>query len=204
MAAIDALKSLRFDHTLHIDFDKFNTHVDSLESRGLRVLIAKQIDELTRMRVLESPDGDDDNSESLEGRRQFYDKFFCFWRQAVERLHGELTFTFEDLWLVRSLAPVLFGKLCPERNALRAEAYSKHPTHASVSPDISTYPVAKRIQWQPETGSATLYLERDHKCQLLQTFATECSGLTIPKLALMHMSSYHIIGIRKFEDFRLH
>lgn len=96
MAAIDALKSLRFDHTRHTDFDEFNAHADSLESRGLRALIAKQFDELTRMGVLENPDGDDDNGGSLEGRRQFYDKFFCFWRQAVERLHGELTFTFED------------------------------------------------------------------------------------------------------------
>ena len=97
MMVIDALKSLRFDHTQHTDFDKFNAHVDMLESRGLRVLIAKQFDELTRMGVLESLGGSDDSDGSdSESRHQFYDNFFLFWRQAVERLHSELTFTFED------------------------------------------------------------------------------------------------------------
>ena len=94
MVVIDALKSLRFDHTQHTDFDKFNAHVDTLESRGLKALIAKQFDELSNMGVLESVDTND-GSDS-ESRRQFYDNFFLFWRQAVERLHSELTFTFED------------------------------------------------------------------------------------------------------------
>ena len=96
MAAIDALKSLRFDHTLHTDFDQFNAHVGSLGVPGLGTLITKQFDKLTRMEVLENPDEDDDDSGSLEDRRQFYGKSFYFWRQAVERLHGELTFTFEN------------------------------------------------------------------------------------------------------------
>ena len=97
MMVIDALKSLRFDHTQHTDFDKFNTHVNILEVRGLRTLIAKQFDELSSMGVLDSPGGNDGDAESdSENRRQFYDSFFLFWRQAVERLHGELTFTFED------------------------------------------------------------------------------------------------------------
>ena len=93
MNVVDDLKSLRFDHTRHTNYDKFNTHIDHLEARGLNALMAKQFDELTRMDVLESPRGGEEASES---RRQFYSKFFTFWRDAVERLHGELTFTFED------------------------------------------------------------------------------------------------------------
>lgn len=97
MVVIDALKSLRFDHTQHTDFDKFDAHIDALESRGLNALMAKQFDELIRMEVLESRSGNDDNDGSdSESRQQFYDNFFLFWRQAVERLHSELTFTFED------------------------------------------------------------------------------------------------------------
>ncbi len=96
MAVIDALKSLRFDHTQHTSFDKFDAHVDFLESRGLRALIAKQFDELSRMGVLDSIGSSDDHGKDAESRHQFYDNFFIFWRQAVDRLHGELTFTFED------------------------------------------------------------------------------------------------------------
>jgi DNA helicase-2/ATP-dependent DNA helicase PcrA len=97
MVVIDALKSLRFDHSQHTNFDKFSAHVDTLESRGLSALMDKQFDELTRMDVLEGPRAQGENGEAAsESRRQFYDNFFRFWRQAVERLHGELTFTFED------------------------------------------------------------------------------------------------------------
>ena len=93
MNVVDALKSLRFDHTRHANYDKFNAHVEHLEARGLNTLMARQFDELTRLGVLESPHGGEGGSES---RRQFYNKFFTFWRDAVERLHGEFTFTFED------------------------------------------------------------------------------------------------------------
>lgn len=97
MMAIDALKSLGFDHTQHTDFDEFSAHVAVLESRGLKALIAKQFDDLTSMGVLETLGGNDDSDGSdSENRRQFYDNFFLFWRQAVARLHSELTFTFED------------------------------------------------------------------------------------------------------------
>ncbi len=94
MTIIDALKSLRFNHIQHTDFENFNSHVDELKDRGLWSLIAKQFEELTRIGVLEST-GDNDESVS-ESRRQLYDNFFLFWCQVVERLHGELTFTFED------------------------------------------------------------------------------------------------------------
>ena len=93
MNVIDALKSLRFDHNEHTSFDKFNSHVDLLEARGLSALVAKQFDDLTGLEVLESV-GDGD--EASTSRRQFYNKFFTFWRDAVKHLHGELTFTFED------------------------------------------------------------------------------------------------------------
>ena len=55
MNVVDDLKSLRFDHTWHTNYDKFSTHIDHLEARGLNALMAKQFDELTRIGVLESP-----------------------------------------------------------------------------------------------------------------------------------------------------
>ena len=97
MAVIDALKSLGFDHSQHTNFEKFNRHVDLLKARGLDALMVKQSDELIRLKVLEVPsDENSDLEEVLVNRRQFYNKFFTFWRDAVKRLHEEITFTFED------------------------------------------------------------------------------------------------------------
>lgn len=57
--------------------------------------MTKQFEELTRIGVLEPVLSGDDESTSTS-LRQFYNKFFSFWREAVGRLHEELTFTFED------------------------------------------------------------------------------------------------------------
>ena len=115
MNVIDALKSLRFDHNKHNNYDKFNTHVDLLEARGLNTLVTKQFEELTRMGVLEPPPGSDGKGASTS-RRQFYNKFFTFWRDAVERLHEELTFTFDDqkYWNYLDL-PTANAVLAPNR-----------------------------------------------------------------------------------------
>ena len=97
MAVIDALKSLGFDHIQHTNLEKFNRHVDLLKARGLDALMVKQSDELIRLKVLEVPSDDNsDAEEAFVNRRQFYNKFFTFWRDAVKRLHEEITFTFED------------------------------------------------------------------------------------------------------------
>ena len=97
MAVIDALKSLGFDHIQHTNLEKFNRYVDLLKARGLDALMVKQSDELIRLKVLEVPSDDNsDAEEAFVNRRQFYNKFFTFWRDAVKRLHEEITFTFED------------------------------------------------------------------------------------------------------------
>lgn len=90
MNVIDSLKSLRFDHTFHKNEEKFNQHIDFIEKRGLSVLFEKQLDELIRLKVLDSSD----DAEKI--RRYAYKDFFVFWKEAVKRLHDELTFTFED------------------------------------------------------------------------------------------------------------
>lgn len=91
MEIIDELKSLRFDHTRHIDFKNFRRHVKSLKNLGLGSLLNKQFDILADKGVVERTEEDEKRNW-----RQFHDRFFAFWKEAVTRLHEELTYTFED------------------------------------------------------------------------------------------------------------
>ena len=112
MAVMDELKALGFDHTSDTSLEKFGARLDSLRDQGVWPQIEKQIETLTRCRVFDEDDGLDLNT-GRRSRKLFYDRFFSFWRDAVERLHDESTFTFEDqkywCWLdLRS--PGLDGK----------------------------------------------------------------------------------------------
>ena len=93
MEIIDNLKSLRFDHTRHTNFNKFSDHIAHLKDVRLESLINEQFDALARRGIVEERGvGGDDRTNW----RQFYSRFFAFWRDAVRRLHEELTYTFED------------------------------------------------------------------------------------------------------------
>ena len=112
MAVMDNLKSVGFDHTKDTNRESFNERLDTLEEQGLSWRIKEQFDLLTTIGVLDSPKTGDKEGPSAS-RRDFYDRFFIFWRKATESLLGQSTFTFEDqkYWMYLDLkSPGLDGK----------------------------------------------------------------------------------------------
>ena len=114
MQTMDNLKSMGFDHTAHTNFERFNQHIDALESQGLEWHVEDQYEILASIGVLNDlhfSRGSDQNRI----RRQFYDRFFEFWRDATERLLEESTFTFEDqkYWCYLDLAKANASETAP-------------------------------------------------------------------------------------------
>ena len=95
MTIMDNLKSMGFDHIRDTNRDGVQKHLDALRRQGLSWRIEEQFELLTKIKILEPRD-----QQGVEGLatsvRQFYDRFFIFWRAATRRLHEESTFTFED------------------------------------------------------------------------------------------------------------
>ena len=114
MNVMDNLKSMGFDHTKDIDFESFSERLDVLENHDLSWRIREQFNLLIRIEVLDNAD-----------RRDFYNRFFVFWRDAAERLLAESTFTFEDqkYWAYLDLSPGPDGKSKP---AIRGAARYNH------------------------------------------------------------------------------
>jgi DNA helicase-2/ATP-dependent DNA helicase PcrA len=90
MALMDELKSLGFRHDTDIDFEAMSKHLQWLQSSGLGVHIDTMLLELGELEVIDSHDA----SQPL--MRQFYDKVFCFWRDACTQLSDAAMFTLED------------------------------------------------------------------------------------------------------------
>jgi len=113
---MDALKSLGFDHTTDVNYARFKVKLDAIQATWLGQWMEEQFDELTQLKVLDSKSRGGEES-SADSPRQFYDRFFRFWREATAHLHEELTFTFDDqkywCWLdMRS--PDAAGNLKPQ------------------------------------------------------------------------------------------
>ena len=87
MDIIDALKSLGFDHIRNATYEDFLNHWQELERQGLGWRLQEQIYLLIRFDVL---------SDSTKKAVNFFDTFYCFWREATARLIDEATFTLED------------------------------------------------------------------------------------------------------------
>jgi len=95
LAVMDNLKALGCDHTADTNYQRFQERFDDLQKLGLGQQVDSQFDELTRLGVLERP-GRGSREAPSASRRQFYDRFFRFWRDATQWLHEQSTFTFED------------------------------------------------------------------------------------------------------------
>ena len=95
MIVMDNLKAMGFVHTRDINRALYQQHLEALTKQGLSWRIDEQFELLTELGVLDRPQrGDTDRASA--SRRDFYDRFFTFWRKATARLHEESTFTFED------------------------------------------------------------------------------------------------------------
>ena len=87
MDVIDALKSLGFDHIRNKSYADFESHWQELERQGLGWRLQEQIDLLIKFDVL---------SDAANTVDDFFERFYCFWREATARLIDEATFTLED------------------------------------------------------------------------------------------------------------
>ena len=92
---MDNLKSMGFDHTVDTNFERFQERIRNLKLQGASWRIEEQFDSLTRMGILDSYTGNS-NEQASQSTREFYDKFFTFWRDATASLLDQSTFTFED------------------------------------------------------------------------------------------------------------
>lgn len=95
MEVMDNLKSMGFDHTRDVSRSLYEQRMDALEAQGLTWRIEEQFEKLTTLRILDSSKLGNDEGPSTS-RRDFYNRFFTFWRKAADRLLEEFTFTFED------------------------------------------------------------------------------------------------------------
>ena len=117
MNVIDEFKSLGFDHIRHSNYEQFMQHWDSLEQQGLGWKLEEQCNELAKFEVLDSDrvsaywqlqlpstrevledfiDPETISKVSQEWKRELYDVFFRFWRQATAHLIANATFTLDD------------------------------------------------------------------------------------------------------------
>ena len=92
---MDNMKAMGFVHTRDVNRDLYQSHLDALQEQGLSWRIDEQFDLLTKIGILDRPKRGDIDAPSTS-RRDFYDRFFIFWRDAVKRLLEESTFTYED------------------------------------------------------------------------------------------------------------
>ena len=95
MTVMDNLKSMGFVHTRDVNRSLYTERLKTLTQQGLAWRIDEQFELLTDLGVLDRPKRGDTDGPSTS-RRDFYDRFFTFWRKATERLLEESTFTFED------------------------------------------------------------------------------------------------------------
>ena len=95
LTVMDNVKSMGFIHTRDTNYELYASHLDSLTRQGLSWRVEEQFELLTDIGVLDRPKKGDTEGPSTS-RRNFYDRFFIFWRKASQRLLEESTFTFED------------------------------------------------------------------------------------------------------------
>ena len=96
MGMIDAFKSLGFDHKRHKDENAFLGHWATLETQQLQWMLLEQAQELVRYGVLDEKHLSGPHDISDAGKKQMYNRFYKFWRDATEHLASEATFTIED------------------------------------------------------------------------------------------------------------
>ena len=98
--AIDAFKSLGFDHLRHTSYSAFCGHLDVLDQQHLEWRYQEHLDQLIQYGVLPEPTDQPnlfDSSMATEATpRQVFDSFYQFWLESCAHLRGTATFTLED------------------------------------------------------------------------------------------------------------
>ena len=96
MEQLDAFKSIGFDHIRQTNYDLFVERYDQIKAEGLGARLDAIVNELTRLRVLQVVTTAQGNEHSKNSKKDLYNSFFRFWRDAVQHLIDSATFTLED------------------------------------------------------------------------------------------------------------
>ena len=96
MDVIDEFKGLGFDHLRHSNFDSFSNYVDELRRHNLNWKLEELTDQLAKLSVIGVVMKKGGTEVPSLGKRELYDAFFRFWRDATTHLIESATFTLED------------------------------------------------------------------------------------------------------------
>ena len=96
MDAIDAFKSLGFDHVQHSNLGRFSQHLEKLQELDLTWNLEEQFEKLAKLGVLDTKIIGNGAEVAQSEAKKVYDAFFKFWREAAKHLIDSDTFTFED------------------------------------------------------------------------------------------------------------
>ena len=96
MDAMDAFKSLGFDHERHPDFAQFELHLQLLQGQGLTQKLQQQFEDLAKLGVLETKIASDGSEVPKSEAEEVHESFFRFWREATALLYGSEILTLED------------------------------------------------------------------------------------------------------------
>ena len=96
MNAIDALKSLGFDHVQHSNLRQFSQHLEKLQELDLTWYLEEQFKKLAKLGVLDTKIIGNGAEVVQSEAKKVYDAFFKFWREATKHLMDSNTLTIED------------------------------------------------------------------------------------------------------------
>ncbi len=95
MDALDAFKSMGFDHVRHSNYRQFERHLAELRNQNLTWKLVDQLHQLTKFGVFESKFKNGQEVPQAESH-EVYEAFFEFWKEATAHLIDNATFTLED------------------------------------------------------------------------------------------------------------
>ena len=96
MDAIDAFKSLGFDHVQHSNLGRFSQYLEKLQELDLTWNLEAQFEKLAKLGVLDTKIIGNGAEVAQSEAKKVYDAFFKFWREATKHLMDSDTFTIED------------------------------------------------------------------------------------------------------------
>jgi len=96
MEQLDAFKSIGFDHSRQTNYDLFAERYDQIKAEGLGAMLDNIVNELTRLKVLQVVTNAQGQENVKNSKKDLYNLFFKFWRDAVQQLIDSAIFTLED------------------------------------------------------------------------------------------------------------
>lgn len=96
MDAIDAFKSLGFDHVQHSNLRRFSQHLEKLQELDLTWNLEAQFEKLAKLGVLDTKIIGNGAEVAQSEAKKVYGAFFKFWRESAKHLIDSDVCTMED------------------------------------------------------------------------------------------------------------